>query len=30
VLALERAGIDAVLVPAGPVGGLVGAGPPEV
>jgi hypothetical protein len=30
VLALERAGIDAVLVPAGHVGELVGAVPPEV
>jgi indole-3-glycerol phosphate synthase len=30
VLALERAGIDAVLVPAGHVGELVGARPPEV
>ena len=30
VLALERAGIDAVLVPPGHVGELVGARPPEV
>jgi len=30
VLALERAGIDAVLVPAGNVAGLVGGAPPEV
>src|SRR5919204_2346390 len=30
VLALERAGIDAVLVPPGHVGALVGAVPPEV
>jgi NAD(P)H-dependent flavin oxidoreductase YrpB (nitropropane dioxygenase family) len=30
VLALERAGFDAVLAPAGQVGGLVGHAPPDV
>jgi hypothetical protein len=30
VVALERAGFDAVLAPAGPVGALVGSAPPDV
>ena len=30
VLKLERAGFDAVLVPAGPIGSLVGHTPPDV
>jgi len=30
VVALERAGFDAVLAPAGRIGALVGAAPPDV